>query len=155
MPPLALTAMSFKYHLYSKLLSSADNKSQQAFLGCKCSHSVCQLTLSHTAFSTTSQEALLRQHVRRGNSVAWEPEEARWEASRAAATTVAERPRVRQGPRRPPGSEINGRVFRAYYQSGHRQDAVLSSRESSIYLSRSEHAKQDTVWYFQVHCRLS
>lgn len=62
MPPLALTAMSFKYQSHSKLLSSADNKSQQAFLGCKYSHSVCQLTLSHIAFYITSQQALLRQH---------------------------------------------------------------------------------------------
>lgn len=60
--------MSFEYHLYSKLLSSADNKSQQAFLGCKCSHSVCQLTLSHIAFYITSQEALLRQHDLLANS---------------------------------------------------------------------------------------
>lgn len=61
MAPLALTAVSFEYHLYSKLLSSADNKSQQAFLGCKYSHSVCQLTLSHIVFYITSQEALPRQ----------------------------------------------------------------------------------------------
>lgn len=61
MPPLALTAMSFEYHLYSKQLSSADNKSQQAFLGCKYSLFVCQLTLSHIAFYVTSQEALLRE----------------------------------------------------------------------------------------------
>lgn len=61
MAPLALTAVSFEYHLYSKLLSSADNKSQQAFLGCKYSHSVCQLTLSHIVFYVTSQEALPRQ----------------------------------------------------------------------------------------------
>lgn len=60
--------MSFEYHLYSKLLSSADNKSQQAFLGCKCSHSVRQLTLSHIAFYITSQEALLRQHDLLANS---------------------------------------------------------------------------------------
>lgn len=57
MAPLALTAVSFEYHLYSKLLSSADSKSQQAFLGCKYSHSVCQLTLSHIVFYITSQEA--------------------------------------------------------------------------------------------------
>lgn len=50
MAPLALTAVSLEYRLYSKLLSSADNKSQQAFLGCKYSHSVCQLTLSHIVF---------------------------------------------------------------------------------------------------------
>lgn len=66
MAPLALTAVSFKYRLYSKLLSSADNKSQQVFLGCKYSHSVCQLTLSHIVFFfiyiyVTSQEALPRQ----------------------------------------------------------------------------------------------
>lgn len=65
MAPLALTAVSFEYPLYSKLLSSADNKSQQAFLGCKYSHSVCQLTLSHIVFfiyiHITSQEALPRQ----------------------------------------------------------------------------------------------
>lgn len=75
MPPLALTATSLKYHLYSKLLSSADNKSQQAFLGCKCSHSVCQLTLSHIAFYVTSQEALLRQHNLLENTSGLELEE--------------------------------------------------------------------------------
>lgn len=75
MPPLALTATSFEYHLYSKQLSSADNKSQQAFLGCKCSHSVCQLTLSYFAFYVTSQEALLRLYDPPATALAWELEE--------------------------------------------------------------------------------
>lgn len=38
-------------------------------MGCKCSHSVCQLTLSHTAFYITSQKALLRQQDLLENSV--------------------------------------------------------------------------------------
>ena len=75
MPPLALTAMSFEYHLYSKQLSSADNKSQQAFLGCKCSLFVCQLTLSHIAFYVSSQEALLWERDLPGNSTGRELEE--------------------------------------------------------------------------------